>query len=124
MCEGGFLRDHVRGGNLAQGELAFQQFERMALDLYEFPGRIDLPAQGRLLYGRGDHIRGQRQVSGFELEALVVGLRFERLDLPSRAAKHIERIGHSDLRGVQAVDVTVVGLPQRSASPKSLGASD
>ena len=45
---------------------------------------VDLSAQSRLLYRRGDHVGGQSQVSGFELKALRTGLGFERLNLPPR----------------------------------------
>src|SRR5208337_4163252 len=80
-----------------------------ALDIYDPSGRCDLPAQCSLLNCCCNYIRGQRKISRFELEALRICLRFERLYLPSRAAKHIRHIGHRNLRCMKAIDVTAVG---------------
>jgi hypothetical protein len=45
----GFLRYDAGGGNLAEGELAPQQFKRLGPDLYDSPRRWDLRAQSGLL---------------------------------------------------------------------------
>ena len=59
----------------AEFELALQDVELMGFDIDDLLGRGDLRAQGSLGHGRCDHIGGETEIGGFELEAFELGLR-------------------------------------------------
>ena len=73
----------------------------MPLDRDDALGRLDLSAQRGLLYRRGHYIAGQRQISGLELEQLLLGGGVQALDGAEVAAPNIRHKRHRELVGHQ-----------------------
>ena len=63
--------------------------ELIGFRLDDVSRRFDLAAQRGLLDGRRHHIGGQGQIGRFEFEALIIGERTGRLDLPTLAAEYV-----------------------------------
>ena len=93
----GFLRQHVGLGDAAEVELLLNETELIGFRLDDLLRGLDLAAQRDLLDRGRHHVRGQRQVGGLELEALILGLRGAAFDQPPLAAEHVGRIG--DIHG-------------------------
>src|SRR5712691_4816470 len=98
------LREHVRARNGADGELLLDQLELELLRSGDLARREDLLAQRRLAERGGGDVRGQRKIRGFELKALEVYSRTQRLELAPRAAGHVDGVGHVDRSVVQIED--------------------
>ncbi|OIQ66652.1 hypothetical protein GALL_517760 [mine drainage metagenome] len=92
--------------------LALQQVELLALESGQRFGGLDLPAQCRFLYHGNHDIGAQGQVRRLELEALVIGLRLQRFQLPPVEAEHIGGIGHQHLGGMK-VEQVLLGIEWR-----------
>ena len=87
------LRQHVGARGGADIELIVDDAELIGFCLDDVERRVDLSAQRSLLDGGRHDVRGQCQISRFELEALIFGLRLRRLDLPPLTAEYVGRIG-------------------------------
>src|SRR6266851_57882 len=90
------LRKYVRARNGADGELLLDQLELELLRFGDLARREDLLAQRRLAERGGGDVRGQRKIRGFELKALEVYSRMQRLEFAPRAARHVDGVGHVD----------------------------
>ena len=122
LCQRGLLCRHVRVRNLAEGPLPSQYHEEVGRELDDLPCRRDLAAQRRLLHGRDDDIRGERQVGRFKREPLNVGLSLQRFDGPARQAEDVRCIGDADLAGEQ-VEGRLRGLVRRRTDRGALATS-
>src|SRR5882724_5388069 len=98
------LREHVRARNGADGELLLDQLELELLRSGDLARREDLLAQRRLAERGGGDVRGQRKIRGFELKALEVYSRAQRLELAPRTAGHVDGVRHVDRSVVQIED--------------------
>ena len=105
LRQSGFLQGDVIAVGVAGVELVPQDVEHLGIDGNKFVGGVDLSSQGGLGDGRDHDVRGERQVSRLNLEALVVGQRLQRFDRASVETPNVEGIRHFDLRGMEREDV-------------------
>jgi len=88
------LGQHVGLRRSAKDKALTHHAKLIGLILDDVLGGGDLAAQRCLLNGGNHDVRGQREIRRLELEALIVGLRQQGFDLPSRAAEHVRCIGN------------------------------
>ena len=98
MREQRALRRHVGLADGAELETLLQDVELLRIGGHEASRDLYLLGIGGVGDRRGDHIRGQREIGGLELEALVLGRRRVALDGSDRLAEHIGREGNGDIR--------------------------
>ena len=108
----GFLRQHVGAVGGAGLELVAHDHKLVAFRLDDLLRRLDLAAQRSLLDGGRHDVRGQRQICRFKLEALILGERGVRLDLPPLAAENVGRIGDIHRGLIQGKDLRRTGLAE------------
>jgi len=101
--------EHIGDGGLAEVELAAEHAEKLRLGGDDLVRRLDLRPQRGFL-DRGIHdIRGQGQVSRFQLEAGQPCLRIGGFDRPPGQAEHIRRIGDGELSRRQRISLRARG---------------
>jgi len=92
---------HVGAGGIPERELLLQDVQGPGGAGDDGARSLDLLDQRRLLDRRGDHIGGQGQIGGFELEALGFFGGPQRFDLPPVAAENVRGIADGELRRVE-----------------------
>ncbi len=88
------LREHVCARESAERKLLLDQLQLAVLRIDDIARRADLLAQRRLAESGCRDVPSQRKVGGFELKALELYARLQRLELAPRATRHVDGIGH------------------------------
>ena len=88
--------------------------EHLGIDVDKPVGCIDLRAQRSLLNGRDHDVCDQRQIGGFDLKALRIGGRLQRLDGAPVEAPGIERIADQHLGGEKVEQIVAAGRQRRA----------
>ena len=89
------LLQHVDLGHAAELEALTGDADCLRVGFDNVVGGVDLRLQRRLVDGGVDDVGGQGQIGCLQLEALIVGLRAELLDLPTDAAEGVQRVGYA-----------------------------
>lgn len=111
----GLLREYRRASHAPQFELFAEYAQLFVFFRGDPPGCLDLRAQRRFLDGRGHDVGGHREISGLQLETLVIDLRVQRFELTPRAAEHVEFVRHVHRCVVQIELIDHPGLAERDA---------
>ena len=105
LRELGALGEHVRYGDGAEFEAFLQQVELCLIGDDEIARDLDLRGVGSVGDRRGDDVRGEREISRLELEALTLGGGGVALDRARGLAENVRREGDPDIDVVERVDL-------------------
>src|ERR1700674_1084602 len=97
------LGEDVRARHRAEFESALYHIQMLLQSDQDVLRGLNLSAQRRFPYRRGDDIGGERKMSGLQLKGVEVDLSAQRSQLAPRAAENIQQVRDID-RGVVEVE--------------------